>query len=162
MRKGFSPIYTINHQTNAIMNKESKYFRSLILEGKQKRHAIHKLKEIIDYNCIHYGATSEGRKTVVKNILGSSSKLPIPISPEKGLYMIPTVSLKNKDCVLIAYHQVKFYEQRDDKTYIAFKDGTGLYVNVSESAFNMQYKRTGQVIVHLNWQVIFKKEKLYT
>jgi competence protein ComK len=155
MKKGSTSVYTITYHTKAIMNKESAYYRSLILEGKRERYGIHKPEQIIDNNCLIYGATLEGMRIAVKNILNSSSKLPIPISTEKGFYMIPTASTKKKDCVWVAYHHIKFYEQRDDKTYIAFNDGTGIYVNTSESTFDMQYKRMSQVIVHLNWPVIF-------
>lgn len=148
-------VYTMTFQTKAIMNKESGYYRSRILEGKRERYAIHKPEQIIENNCLIYGSTLEGRKAAVKDILKSSSKLPIPIAPERGLYMIPTASAKKMDCVWVAYHHIDFYEQRDDKTYIAFTDGSGIYVNTSVSTFDMQYKRMSQVIVHLNRPVIF-------
>src|SRR5690625_96293 len=144
MGKGINFVYTITYHTKEIMHKESPYYRSLILEGARERFVIHKPEEIIDYNCLIYGTTMEGRKIAVQRILKITSKLPIPISPEKGFYMIPTASTKNKDCVWLAYHHIKSYEQRDDKTYIAFYDGTGIFVNISENAFDMQYKRMSQ------------------
>ncbi|WP_164218418.1 competence protein ComK [Virgibacillus sp. YIM 98842] len=157
MGKGSNLVYTITYQTKAIMHKESSYYRSWILEGERERFVLHKPEKIIEHNCLIYGTTMEGRKTAVQSILKSARKLPIPVSPEKGFYMIPTTSTRKKDCVWLAYHHIKSYEQRDDKTYISFYDGTGLFVNISEFAFDMQYKRTSQVIVHLNRPVIFSR-----
>ncbi|MFA1822480.1 competence protein ComK [Virgibacillus oceani] len=155
MGEGASSVYTITQRTKAIMHKESAYYRSLILEGNKERYSIHKPEHIIKNSCLIYGTNLDGGKQAVKDILNSSSKLPISIVPEGWLLMLPTASMKNRDCVYIAYHHINFYEQRDDKTYIAFHDGTGIYVNISESIFDIQYKRTSQVIVHLNWGVIF-------
>jgi len=157
MREGAALGYKITHHTKAIMNKESVYYRSRILEENEERYSLHKPEQIIENNCRKYGWNLNDNRNKVKDILNSSSKLPVPLIPESGLCMIPTASIKNRDCVWVAYHQIKFYEQRDDKTYIAFQDGTGIYINTSESAFDMQYKRTSQVILHLNWGVIFER-----
>ncbi|MBP2076184.1 competence protein ComK [Oceanobacillus polygoni] len=149
-------LYIISPETKAIMrNSESSYYRSKVLEGKDEKISIHRPEQIIDNSCLLYGSDLKGRKEAVQKILCTTSKLPVPISPTRGVFMFPTSSIKNKDCVWIAFHHVKFYEQRDDKTYIGFIDETGIYVNVSENTIDTQYKRTSQVIVHYNRRVLF-------
>ncbi|WP_042221455.1 competence protein ComK [Oceanobacillus manasiensis] len=148
-------VYIITPHTKAIISHESAYYKSLIYETGEERHSIHNPTQIIDNNCLIFGASREGRKKSVKDILGASSKLPLPVIPQVGVYMIPTASSKNKDCVWISYHQVASYEQQGDKTYITFLDGTGIHAATTKSSFDMQYKRTSQLIVHMNRSIIF-------
>ncbi|GAB3789520.1 competence protein ComK [Virgibacillus kimchii] len=155
MERGSHAVYVITYHTKAIIYKDSAYYHSRILEGDRERLVIHHPEKIIEQNCLVYSSALQLRKKEVKDILHSSSKLPIPICPEKGYFMIPTASTRKKDCVWLAYHHIQFYEQRDDKTYICFNDGTGIYVNISKNAFDMQYKRTSQVIVHYKRRLLF-------
>ncbi|WP_246202492.1 competence protein ComK [Virgibacillus doumboii] len=159
MGDGRSAIYIITQQTKAILSKDSPYYRSLIIEGQRERHSTYRPEQIIDHSCILYGSTLEGRRNAVKSTLKICSKVPVPVIPDKGVYMLPTSSTKNKDCVWISYYHIEDYEQRDDKTYVTFGDGTGLYVNTSESSFDLQYKRTSQLIARLNRSAFFPKRE---
>lgn len=149
------PVYIVSSKTQAIIAKDSDYYRARILEVNNEKLSIHKPEQIIDHSCLIYGSSLKGRRTSVKDILKSATKLPIPVIPDHGVYMIPTASVKNKHCVWVAYHHIDIYEQRDDKTYIMFKDHTGIYVNTSRETFDSQYKRACQVILHLNWHRLF-------
>lgn len=155
--EGMRSVYIISPKTKAIMTKESAYYRAHILEENKENYSVHTPEQIIDYNCLLYGSTLKGRRGAVKDVLKSASKLPVPIIPDKGVFMIPTASTKNKDCVWVAYHHIDDYEQRNDRTFIAFHDGTGIYINTSVNTFDSQYKRTSQVIVHVNRGIIFGK-----
>ncbi|PAV31327.1 competence protein [Virgibacillus profundi] len=157
MGDGRRPVYIITQRTKAIMFDASAYYRSRILEVGEEKFSRHNPEQIIDNSCLVYGASLDGRKSPVKEILNSVSKLPVPVNVDKGIYMIPTASTKNKDCVWVSYQHILTYEQRGDQTYIAFRDGTGIYVNISEKAFDIQYKRTSQVIVHMNRGTLFGK-----
>ncbi|ASN04100.1 competence protein ComK [Virgibacillus necropolis] len=155
MVKVMTSVFIITRATKAIVSKESSYYRSLILESKNERHSLHKPEQIIDNTCLLYGSTLEGRRTAAKDILKITSKIPVPVIPDKGVYMLPTSSTKNKERVWLAYHHIDFYEQRNDKTFVAFTDGSGLYVNASETTIDMQYKRASQLIVKLNRSTLF-------
>ncbi|WP_339226553.1 competence protein ComK [Oceanobacillus sp. FSL K6-2867] len=148
-------LYIISSDTKAIMRHTSSYFRAKVLEGNEDKDSIHTPEQIIDNSCLLYGSNLKGRKEAVQKILCTTSKLPVPVSPTRGVFMFPTSSTKNKDCVWVAFHQIKFYEQRADMTYIEFLDGTGIYVNASENTIDTQYKRTSQVIVHYNRRILF-------
>ncbi|MEN1967718.1 competence protein ComK [Lentibacillus sp. N15] len=144
-----SLIYDITPDTKAIMIKDSSYYRSLILETGRERISVYKPEYIIEHSCVTNGASLVGRRTAVEQILKTRSKLPIPVAPRKDVYMFPTASVKNKDCVWLSYYHVHYFEQRDDKTFVAFYDGTGLYVNASEAAVDMQFKKASQVIAQM-------------
>ena len=151
-------VYIITEQTKAILAEGSGYYRTRILEGNTEKVSIHRPLQIINYSCIVYGSSYEGRRTPVKRILHSASKLPIPVNVEKGIYMVPTASVKNKECVWVSYQHIDTYKQlEDEKLYITFRDGTGIIVPTSKNAFDMQFKRTSQVIVQMNRGTLFGK-----
>jgi len=149
---GYSPTYVITTETKAIIAKDSNYYRSRILEkGEKESTCIHKPAHIMNYSCIIYGASLEGKRNAVELMLKTRIKLPIPVFPDHNVYMFPTASIRKHDCVWLSYYHIYDYEKRDDKTYIVFRDGTGLYVNASESTVDMQFKKTSQVIAQMKW-----------
>lgn len=153
-----SPVYIIKQQTKAILSKDSAYYHALIIEGQRERHSIYHPEQIIDHSCILYGSTLDGRRNAAKKILKISSKVPISVIPEEGVYMLPTSSIKSKNCAWLSYYQISDYEQRDNKTYVTFSDGTGLFVSTSERSFDLQMKRTSQLIASLNRSIFFPKK----
>lgn len=147
-------MYRINKDTKAIKTNESGYFSAKIMENNKIIFSVHHPMGILDFNCLKHGASLDGRNESVKEFLQSNSKLPVPVVPMKGIFMFPTTSAKNDDCVWISYYQVKRFEKRNEMTYIYFRDKTGMYVNISCNQFDLQMKKTGQVIAEL-LRVIF-------
>lgn len=64
--------------------------------------------------------------------------------------MFPTSSMKNKECVWLSYYQINCNEERNNKTYIMFKDGTYFY-------FENQFTRTSKVIAVMNGPLYWKE-----
>lgn len=155
MEGSFSSCYIISQQTKAIMTKDSVYYRSRILEVPRERHSVRSPEQMIDHTCLLYGSTLKGRQEAAKDILRLNSKVPVPAIPDKGVYMMPTHSLRSKDNVWFSFYHIDYFEQRDNRTYVAFHDGTGIYVNTTESRFDMQYKRTSELIAKLNRPFFF-------
>lgn len=148
-------MYVITKETKAIIAKELGLYRAKVLHGKKKRYSIHTLKQIIANNCIFNHSSLECQELAAQQILRTKSKLPIPIIPKKGVFMFPTASIRNKNCALLSYYHIDYYEQRNDQTYIAFQDGTGIYINTSEKALDRQYKKTSQLIAAFHRTAIF-------
>ncbi|ASK62120.1 competence protein [Virgibacillus phasianinus] len=156
MKKLKLGLTVISQTTKAIIRNDSKIHPSLIMEETGEFRSIHKPEQILIKNCLMYGSSLHGRQTAAKQILKVNSKVPVVLSPELGLFLIPTSSTKGKDCVWLAYHHIDKYEScGDKKTYVTFKDGTGIYVNATVSTLDMQYKRTSQLIVHQRKSSLF-------
>ncbi|HLR09275.1 MAG TPA: competence protein ComK [Bacillota bacterium] len=145
----------ITQETNALIKRHSSYYKTRILDGKGEKHSIYKPEVILHKSCLAYGATFAGRKAAAENILKSKIKLPIPVIPQQGVYMFPTSALKSPHCTWLSYYQIRYFEARDNRTYVEFHDGTHLFVNVSVRALDKQYKRTSQVIAVLNRSLFF-------
>lgn len=148
-------VYIISRKTKAIMTQDSPYYRSRILEIGQEKQSVHSPEQIIDHSCILYGATLKGRRDSAKKRLKLNNKVPVPVIPEAYVYMLPTCSSRSKENVWLSICQIKQFDQEDNGTYVTFYDGTGLYVSTSESSLDMQYKRTSELMVKLNWRCFF-------
>ena len=155
MMKRRKATYIITVDTKAIMHKDSNYYRTLILEGKEEKKSQATVLEILNRNCLDYGASFKGRRETSSYYLHSNNKLPIAVHPAKGIYFFPTASLTNKDCVWLAYHHIKRIIKSEDKTYVLFHDGTGIYINSSYYTVDNQKKRTSELIVQLNRDQLF-------
>lgn len=148
-------LVKITRDTKAISLCDTGYYRSKIFEKDEKYYSVRSPIALLDDGCIAGGASLEGREVAVRKILNSRSKLPIPVDPENGIYMLPTLSKRNKDCVWLSYYQIDKYEQIDERTLIVFKDGSTIYAKVSEAVLDLQFKRTSQVIAQLNSDKLF-------
>ncbi|WP_158595142.1 competence protein ComK [Oceanobacillus piezotolerans] len=148
-------LYTITEETKIIRKNDSAYYRSHIIETTKEEPSPYSPTQIINLNCKKYGSTLDGRKEVVSDILKSSSKLPIPVVPQRGIFMIPTASVTSEKCIWVSYHQIKDYDESDDKTIIFFQDGTSTFLNVTPNIFDNQFKRSSQVVVHFFRHTIF-------
>lgn len=148
-------LFKITRDTKAINLCDTGYYRSEIFENNETFYSVRSPLSLLDDGCISGGASLEGREVAVGKILNTRTKLPVPVDPDNGIYMLPTLSKRNKDCVWLSYYQIDKYEQVDERTLVVFKDGTNIYVKVSEAVLDLQFKRTSQVIAQLNSDRLF-------
>lgn len=142
-------LYKITRETKAIKLKRTGYFNSIIWHGTKRKYSIYEPIEIIQENCIKNGSSLEGRLESVRRILNSRTKLPIPVIPEYGVFMVPTMSARNEHCVWFSYYHIKHYKKKGKMTRVKLSNDIGLYVKVSANQFDLQVKRTSQVIANL-------------
>ncbi|SFE10446.1 competence protein ComK [Lentibacillus persicus] len=155
MKENSTGVYIISRKTKAIMKKDSTYFRSRILESGKEIESVYSPEQIIDHSCLLYGSTLDGRRKSAQKILKLHSKVPLSVVPDKGVYMLPTNASRSKENVWLSYYHIKEFEQHDNRTYVTFQDGSGMYVSTSETSLNKQSERTGALIAKLNRSFIF-------
>lgn len=146
MKGGVMSLYEISNQTKVIKLCQNGYYNTEILAINGKVYSSYHPKKILELNCLKFGSSLAGRISLVKKVLSSNSKLPIPVGPDNGIFMFPTTSERNEACIWLSYFQIKQYEEREDMTYVYFIDGTGMYVAISYNQFDSQIKRTSIVI----------------
>lgn len=139
-------LFLITKETKAIYLCDTGYYRSKVLEDDQTLCSVRYPTKLINDSCLKYDSSLEGREEAVKKILNTKSKLPIPVDPNNGIYMFPTLSKQNKNCVWLAYYHIANYQQVDERALVTFVDGTSIYANVSITILDLQFKRTSQVI----------------
>lgn len=155
MQKSNHRVYIITEHTKAILASQSSYYRSTVLEGKNEFRSVYTPEMILDHSCILYGSTLHGRRKAIREYFGITSKIPLMIDARKAIYMMPTSSTRRKDCAWLSFYQIEFYEQRDNRCYVQFLDGTGIYLSSSVNTLDMQHKRTSQIIASLNRPSIY-------
>lgn len=153
-------LFSITRETKAIYLCDTGYYRSKIFEKNETFYSVRSPMRILDDDCLGHGSSLEGREKAVEKILKTRSKLPVPVNPDKGIYLFPTLSKRNKDCIWLSYYQIDDYDEVNDRTLVTFQDGTYLYVKVSEAVLDLQFKRTSQVIAQLNRDKIFGLDPL--
>lgn len=140
--------YILHDKTLAIASHKSNYFRTKIYERNEVVYREEDPLTIIRNSCKHYGYKLSGWNKLVEELLQRQSKLPIPISPTKRLFFLPTTSYRNEHCIWISFYQVAHYLETNKKLTIVFNDGKTVDTDVSLNQFKLQMKRTGLVIAH--------------
>lgn len=158
VRKGEEMFYKISAKTQAIMNVDQNYYKTKIIEEDAVAYSPFTPVKLIDYNCTENGASLDGRAQTVKKILGIKSKLPIPILHQAGIYMFPTTSVKNKDCIWLSYYHIKKYVQHGKQAMIYLADNSSILINISLNQLDLQIKRTSQVIAYFHYLNFLKRK----
>jgi|SRR5690625_2338794 len=125
-------------------------YRTKIIEKNSTQYCRYSPLEIINHNCTVFGSSLAGRAETVTQILNSRTRLPIPIYLKCGIFMFPTTSMRNHDCMWISYYQVLGYRKHCNRTLIFLKGNTNIFVNISLQQFDTQIKRTSQVIAYFH------------
>lgn len=142
--------YIINEKTQVIKNVQSENFRTKIYEENRIYYSRYSQQSIINDSCVHNGSSLRGRWKLVRKILRTNSKLPIPLTPQKGIYLVPTTSIRNEACIWFSYYHIDYYVERDNQLAIFLKDGTVYLINISYNQFDLQYKKTSQIIAYFH------------
>lgn len=154
MREGGKLKYIINRKTQAITGINSGYYRTKIYEVDRILYVTETPLSIIENSCISYGSSLTGRQAFVKQVVEVNSKLPIPIKPRFGLFFLPTKSYRNGTCIWFSYYHVNRYMEHNNKLIVILKNNKMISVDVSFNQFDLQMKRTSQVIAYF-YQLIY-------
>lgn len=131
--------YIITNSTLAIISKGKK---TKVVEEKQSILLNEMIANLIERNCYINGSTLEGRLKGSSYLLGSSYKPPIVINDSENIILIPTHSIRNKDCNWINLTTLLHYSPTDNnKVLIEFKNNKKIILNTSYNIFDKQVLR---------------------
>lgn len=131
--------YIITNSTLAIISKGKK---TKVVEEKQSILINEMTANLIERNCYLNGSTLEGRLKGSSYLLGSSYKPPIIINDSENIILIPTHSIRNKDCNWINLTTMLYYSPTDNnKVLIEFKNNKKIVLNTSYNIFDKQVLR---------------------
>lgn len=131
--------YKINKKTLAILPDKN---RVKVYEGNHNFNYKETVLELIDRNCCSNGSNLFGRQKGASYLLGSSYKPPIIINEINSLILVPTHSIRNKDCSWVMLHNLLNYKEiNNNKTLVEFKNGKKLILNCSFNKFDRQIIR---------------------
>ena len=152
--------YIITRNTIAVFRLHDPVYQSRVLEADKEILVEQSPLSIIDHSCMQYGSSYEGRVHAIGRLLRTDKKVPIPVHPAHGVFMLPTSSPTNTNCVWLSFYHIQSYKETKSRTQVSFYNGTALFVETSERSFDQQYKRTGTVIALLNNEHFFMGQSL--
>ncbi|WP_165445080.1 competence protein ComK [Gracilibacillus phocaeensis] len=135
--------YRITKETLAIKPKYDMEYSTTIIEQNGHVDRQEKPLDIIKENCLHYGASYQGRKEAVTYRLGYKQKVPIPISPERGIYAFPTKSATAEGCCWLFLHAIIAVEVVDNEVVVRLVNGERLVSDVSRYVLEEQMRKAG-------------------
>ena len=143
--------YEINSETFAVIPVTNNV--SHVLEG-DKDFIINKSTiRIIDDSCKYFGSSYIGRIDGTKNILGTTTKVPIIIEESNSIIYFPTLSPRNNRNTWISLNNIREYYRDDNNTKVIFKNGENLCLDVSYYSFDNQVLRATRL------EALFKRRK---
>lgn len=117
--------------------------------------------EIIEKNCLLNGTSMEDRLISASRTLYTNRMLPIAVNPNKGIVLFPTCSARSVDCQWFSYYHVKQCNRLDHETCISFTEIDDVVsIKISEKAFDIQYKKAGEIIAKHVRSLVFRNENL--
>lgn len=132
--------YEINSATQAIVPINDN--QSMIYEEESEYVVDIPANKIINYNCNFYGSSYIGRCEGTKSLIGIKSKIPIIIEESRNIIFFPTTSIRSKQSSWIALNNIDSYYKDEKNSYILFKDGRKLHLDISYFSLENQYYRS--------------------
>lgn len=135
--------YEINNSTLAIVPIDETTSR--VIE-ESTEYIINKSSfEIVEDSCMYFGSNYQGRYEGTKNLIGMSYKLPIIIEESRNIIFFPTSSPKLTECMWISLNNLSNYYSDENTSYVDFKNGYKLKLNISKFALENQILRASRL-----------------
>lgn len=144
--------YEINSTTIAIVPVEENV--SKVMELDDSFLVNRSTTEIIDESCKFFGSSYSGRQEGTKKLIGVNYKSPIIIEETLELIFFPTTSPRIQDCVWISLNHIEDYYKKDFSTFVDFKNGKHLELEISYGSLENQILRATRL------ESILRKRKL--
>lgn len=135
--------YEINTATLAIIPIDE--FTSKVLEDSTEYIVNKSTIEIIEESCKYFGSSYRGRYEGTKNLIGMNYKLPIIIEESRNIIFFPTTSPKLQECFWISLNKISDYLKENECSYINFKNGLKMKLNISLFALENQILRASRL-----------------
>ncbi|MFI3284976.1 MAG: competence protein ComK, partial [Erysipelotrichaceae bacterium] len=100
------------------------------------------LVKILNQLCLQYGSTLDGRISFFKYWIKVHQKVPIVVSINHGLILMPLYSIHQKECILLNYTMIKKYRSINDcQSEVTFYDQTSITIDVNIRIIRKQMNR---------------------
>lgn len=103
------------------------------------------VKKLLNYNCILYGSSLNGRKKASQMALKSKYKLPVVVSEKDKLLFFP-INEEGKE-IWLNYDMVKDLKKEGVKVRVEFKNGDIKIFNVKFTIFNNMIMKSSRLWV---------------
>ncbi|SDZ33503.1 competence protein ComK [Evansella caseinilytica] len=146
MNEMYRGEYTINFFTKIILPNNDPQYPTRIIEKDKQIFTKKKPLQIITDNCLHGGASYEGRREAVTYHTGYSRRVPVPVYVKQKICVVPTHSPHAFDCAWICSQNFQKAEDNHDasgmknklSSRLVFTDGTYIDLPVTRGFLERQ------------------------
>ncbi|MBS4177440.1 competence protein ComK [Lederbergia citrea] len=141
--------YEINPLTMMIKPLvDGKKTYSDIYEFEEKYLSQDKPIQIIKRSCDYFGCSFDGRREGTRKLINITHKVPIIVDPHTSIYLFPTTSPFNPDCIWISHDFVEDYHKSGPySTIVQFQNNEKYEIPISFSSFGGQLSRAAMLRV---------------
>ena len=132
--------YEINKNTLAIVGIND--FKSMVIESDNNYVIEDNSYQVMEDSCNYFGSTFKGRVEGTKKMLDISYKVPIIIEESNELIFFPLSEIDNSKCTWISLRWFDKVIKENNNTYIYFKNGEKININVSKYVVENQVFRS--------------------
>ncbi|MGC4379364.1 competence protein ComK [Fictibacillus sp. Mic-4] len=101
---------------------------------------------IIKYNCVENGSSYEGKKEGTRQLTGLKSLLPIAVCEQHDIYMFPTASPKNPECIWLSLsHIYKALRKTSRSCDVLMKNGFLIPISQQKEAVESKINRAARL-----------------
>jgi len=145
-------VYIINKRTCIIYPHYDNYGKiiAIVIETEGVYFVNMSPMEIIEHSLLSYLSSFQGAKDGAKHILGNTTMNPLMISEKLGLYIIPTMSPTNNECVWFMLGQYKNHLPVEKNILnVMFKHGYETELKISPKSFENKLQKAFRLREHM-------------
>ncbi len=140
--------YEINNNTLAVVGIND--FKSMAIESDNNYIINDNSYQIMEDSCNYFGSTFKGRIDGTKKMMNINYKVPIIVEESNDIIFFPLSEIDNSNCVWISLKWFDRVVKENDNTYIYFKNGEKISINVSKYVVENQFFRSLKLSSILN------------
>ncbi len=141
--------YIINNKTIAILKKNN---QTIIYDVEKVRVINKNTKRIIADNCVFYGSSYLGRLKSAQKILNIKYKVPIILTEQDNLILLPITSLRDKECLILVANKILDYEVCDQYIKVLCVKKLIFKIKISKNSFERLFINAIKLNNRLKWR----------
>ena len=140
--------YEINKNTLAVVGIND--FKAMAIESDNNYIINDNSYQIMEDSCNYFGSTFKGRVDGTKKMMNINYKVPIIIEESNDIIFFPLSEIDSSNCVWISLKWFDRVVKENNNTYIYFKNGEKISINVSKYVVENQFFRSLKLSSILN------------
>ncbi len=158
--------HIITRATEAIIPvyNEFGHLHSVIYESMEKHFITMTPKKLIEENCRFYFSTFEGRMEAARELLNITQMVPICISERTKIYLFPTCSPRNEECMWLNPVHIKgIYPLLADQSEVILTGGEKITIPMHKEPLQARIQKTGHLFYCIEQRVhSLEHPRIYT
>jgi competence protein ComK len=140
--------YEINRDTLAVVGVNDT--SSKVIESNKNYIIEDSSYQVMEDSCNYFGSNIKGRIEGTRKMLGINYKVPIIVEESNDLIFFPLSEIENDKCIWISLNWYDRVVSDNKKTYIYFKNGRKIEINISKYIVENQASRATRLNYVLN------------